>query len=181
MARNENWLELDRIVGWHVCEDLESSKRKAIRKRHPNHRWCIPMSQIVKLTEAESGEYARRHMELHGRLEEVTQAHFRDTPIPKKVKWKPRPGWSYTPFTYQFLDWSGATYCAEIVIVKQYISAVLLRKLQELLVGEFRDWLINVRGSDDFDFGPQYEIFVFSDEVILPEATAHALKIPNSL
>lgn len=182
MPTNQRWGNLHALIGWTVqAEDGSDSVRDAHLKRHPRHCSYIPHVDVKPLNESEANKYGILNERMHEELRRVTKEHFAGTPAPPGVDPKQWPAEYFTPFTYQNYDWYGPTYECYIGVRTDYISPDLLRKFQLLLTGEFKDWCIQVVASETPDFGNDFEIAVFSDQVIIPFNAVNDLGIPTSV
>jgi hypothetical protein len=172
MSSEKKWASLDSLKGWTVANEPAALVEQAHLKRHPQHTNYIPGSEVKRLSEAESEAYDHLNLKMHDELRRVSQEHFAHTPVPQELHQKDP---YFTPFTYQNYDWYGPTYECPIAVITDYISADLLQKFQSLLQGEYQDWCILVLASDTPDFENTYEIGIFSDQIIVPQAAADSM------
>jgi hypothetical protein len=163
------------LKGWTVDDD-DSLVEKAHLKRHPRHCSYIPISEVKPLTDAEAEAYDKLNQRLHDELRRASKEYFESTPIPPDLQREHDP--YFTHFTYQNYDWYGPSYECYIVVLGEYLTADLLERFQSLLVGEYEDWCVQVVVSKSRDFDNDYEVAVFSDQIIVPTDAAKALGAP---
>jgi hypothetical protein len=177
MSSSDRWRALPQLKGWTICRDFERAVEQAHRKRHPKHDSYVPSSERRQLTEAESKRYDRLNEWLHEQLRKESKKHFKSVPVPTWVQEKRGDETLFPPFTYQNLDWYGPSYECYIVVLADFISADLLRRFQLLLHDTLEDWCIRIVGSKDVDLDDDYELAVFSDQILLTRTVANALQI----
>jgi hypothetical protein len=176
MTTNQRWANSHTLIGWVVELDGQSDAvRNAHLKRHPRHSSYIPHVDVKPLSESEANEYDRLNAKMHEEIRRVSKEHFADTPPPSDVDPHHWLAEYFTPFTYQNTDWYGPSYECYVCVRTDYISADLLRKFQSLLIGEFKDWCIQVVASNTPEFANDHEIAVFSDQIIVPSRAAVAI------
>ncbi len=178
ISTDARWSAIHKLKGWSVCRDFGDAVKAAHLKRHPRHDSYIPISETRRLTEEESPAYGPLNNQLHEELRRVSREFFNDVPVPKEIKGKRSLESYFTPFTYQNYDWYSPSYECYVCVLTDYVSADLLRRFQLLLRGEFQDWCIRVGGSNDIRFHTDYEIAVFSDQVLVPASSADAMGVP---
>ncbi len=177
MQTELRWHSIHELKGWTLDPGSDPLVKQAHLKRHPRHDSYIPISKTKPLSEPEAETYGRLNLQLHHELRRVSQEHFAQTPVPPELKEDREP--LFTPFTYQNYDWYGPSYECGVVVITDYISADLLRKFQSLLQGEYQDWCIQVVVSNTPDFSNDYEIAVFSDQIIVPVDAAKVMGVPK--
>lgn len=181
MTSDQRWANIHTLIGWTVADnDSGDLVEIAHLTRHPHHCSYIAISEVKPLSESEADEYGRLNQEMHEHLTRVSKEHFSGVPAPPGVDANHWLAQCFTPFTYQNTDWYCASYECYISVRTDYVSADLLRKFQALLSGGFRDWCIQVVGSDTEEFANDHEIAVFSDQIIVPMSSAMAFGVPGT-
>lgn len=110
--------------------------------------------------------YGDLNQRLHQAIEAVFIAHFSDTEVPQDLA--DDGCGSGTPFTYQVWDWYAPSYECHVVVYEPYLSAKLLQTLQQLLVGDHKNWCIVVNTTQTLNFETSNELPVFADDIFLP-------------
>ncbi len=179
MSTDRRWSTIHELKGWLVCRDFADAVKTAHLKRHPRHNSYIPTSEARRLTDEQGAAYGRLNNQLHEELRRVSREYFKDVPVPKEIKRKRALESYFTPFTYQNYDWYGPSYECYVGVLKDYVSAELLRRFQFLLRDEYQDWCIRVVGSNDATFDHDHDIAVFSDQVLMPVGSTDAFQVPK--
>ena len=190
------WANVEQLRGWRILEtneDLQATQVDAERIRHTDNpvyqayrrAWAEGHPENLGLSKEQSQGYLRLNHELHEKIMKVVREHFKDTPLPAEYaatntdpeRWRSIG----TPFTYQNYDCYAPTYECYVAVLKNYISADLLKSLQNILTDEHRDWCVVVSSCEDISFGDggdEQAVVIYSDQVLVKKDVAAALGVP---
>lgn len=182
--------------------EVEPARKVLVLSRQPRNWMYQPRQNFAgcEETEEELATYGERNNELHENIARVARDVFALTPWPSSSapglqESVPDPGLEEfvvapigTAFTYQNWDWYGPTYYCPVVVLKDYISAQLLKHLQHLLQNRHSDWGIVVipvsdwdeTAADDAADDERRSIYIFSDQVLVAEETARSIGLAST-